>query len=57
MHSHQMLADLWDSRQLTDIMAQAHTRKVFSQDLQTGRSCAAGLGLLDSLPGSSLLEA
>ena len=57
MLSHQMLADLWESRQLTDIMAQAHTRKVFSQDLQPGKSCSAGLGLLDSLLGSCLLEA
>ena len=57
MHSHQMLADLWDSRQLTDIMAQAHTRKVFTQDLQPGRSRAVGLGLLDNRLGSFLLEA
>ena len=57
MHGHQMLADLWESRQLTDIMAQAHTRKVFSQDLQPGRSCAAASGLLDSLLGSYLLAA
>ena len=55
--SHQMLADLWESRQLTDIMAQTHTRKVFSQDLQPGRSCAAGLGLPDSLLDSMLLKA